>query len=79
MVTPKSVSLEDRMAQHMLKAMQAELDKIAEPIIEKALADIQVQLKQRMGSIAIGMLSSTYDIQLDKDRLMITVRIKEPT
>lgn len=71
-------TFEQRMTARMLQEMQKELDQIAEPIIVKALADIQTELHRRMGSIALGLCEASYSVHTDQRTLHIEVRIKEP-
>ena len=69
---------EERILARLKVELQRELDAVAEPIIRQALDDIQHQMRQRMGTMVIGLLETSYDVRNLNDRLVITVQVKEP-
>lgn len=77
-----AITNKDPFAENMLaaikKGMQEELNKVAEPIMAKALEEIQVALRRRMGAMTIGLLERSFDMQRLGDRLVISVVVKEP-
>ena len=69
----------ERVRAEIVKLQRAgKLDKVAEPIMAKALANIQAELRRRMGSLTIALIEKSFDVQRMGDRLVISVIVKEP-
>lgn len=73
-----SPSFQDRMAQTILREMQKEIDAVAAPIIEKALADIQKAMLARLGGLAVQLFQTSFDVQRYGQDVRLTVILKEP-
>jgi hypothetical protein len=50
----------------------------AEPVIQKALAEAEKAMRERLGSMVIGLLEHSYDVMRDGSDLRILVRHQWP-
>ena len=71
-------TLEGRIGQQIMKAMQDEINAVAEPIMARALEEIQAKMKQRLGSVTIGLMSRGFSLERFGDELRIVVQVKDP-
>lgn len=58
----------------LLPHLNEELKACAEPYLEKALEDIEKQLRQKIGSIVIGLLEHSFSVERYGDDIKILVR-----
>ena len=66
----------ERVQQLLLQQLKSEIDKLCNAHIEKAVAQFETDLRDKMGHIALRLLSQ-YDVYRDGTNLMIRV-IQEP-
>lgn len=65
----------DELFIHSLRnSMQAELTKALEPMIENALAEIEKDMRKKLGAMVISLLEKGYSVMQDRQELRITVR-----
>lgn len=57
--------------------ISTELAKTAEPLIAQAIKDVEIQMRQKLGAIVIG-ISKDYRIEAMGDTLQIVVKIGAP-
>jgi len=70
-----SLTPPDELFIHSLRnSMQAELTKALEPMIQTAIAEIEKDLRKKLGVMVIGLLEKSYSVMQDRQELRITVR-----
>jgi hypothetical protein len=57
----------------LIRELNAELQQAAKPIIEKALADIEKAMRERMGACLISQISNNLDMNFDGRTLNIRI------
>lgn len=58
----------------MRDALQTEMTKALEPAIKNAVAEIEKDMRERLGAMVIRLLEKHYEITTDRDKLVIVVR-----
>ena len=61
-------------AEMMRKAMNEEMMKAAEPILEKALKDIERTMRNRLGGLIVGYIEHHMEVDRHGEALRILVR-----
>lgn len=54
---------EQELSKHLLEKLNAEMSLAAEPIIQKALKEVEVVMRKRMASMLIGYLEQSMSIE----------------
>jgi len=72
-----AIDTEEAFLTSLRRSMQRELTEALEPAIKEAIAKIEKDMRERLGSLVIRTLDMNYSVVQDSRELRITVR-KEP-
>lgn len=64
---------EDRLLEHLRQECKQDMIAAAEPAIQTAMKEIETRLREKLGSIVISMIDSSFDVMRDGKNLRITV------
>lgn len=64
---------EDRLLEYLRHDCKERMIKAAEPVIQEAMKEVEARLREKLGSIVIGMLDSSINAFRDGRDLRITV------
>jgi hypothetical protein len=60
-------------AELLRRRLNAELEELAEPLIQEAVAKLEQRLRRSLGAMLIGMLDQTVNVYRDERQLVITL------
>jgi len=55
--------------------LRTELMAVAEPVLQQALHDMEVEMRKRLAVAVLGMVDRSYDVRRMQDKLVITVNL----
>lgn len=64
---------QDRLVEYLKKKSKPMMLDAAEPVIQEAMKEIEIRLRQSVGSIVLGLIENSYEIMRDGHNLKITV------
>lgn len=62
----------------LFSAINKEMQEAAEPVLQKALAEIERQMRERMAAMLIAHIKSEFSVRIMGNELQITVRQAVP-
>jgi len=65
----------DELVKALKERMNQEIVKAVEPVIHKAVADAEKEIRKRIGEMAISLLETSYDARRDGRELLIRVEL----
>ena len=60
-------------------AIRDEMIKAAEPLIQEALRTSEIEMRKRLAEMVVGLIQSSYDLECDRRRMVISVKLGEVT
>jgi hypothetical protein len=64
---------EELFARQMTEALNAEMLRAAEPLLQTALQNIEVEMRKRLAAMVVGALDTSYRVERDGREIAIRV------